>query len=214
MASKYREVSLGFTMDTFREGLHIIYVYNDDVERKRTMAKFLQQGLLDNEKVLYLVDDISPKEMRNELLNMGVDVNEKQEDFDITKSHYMQCSNHYFSPAFMLGMVGDYYDSAIEDGYSGARGAGEMSWALVEGRTTIPELLGYEANLNYILKDHPLTTVCQYDANRFDGALIMDLLSVHPMMIVRGQLVKNPSYVKPEIFLKEYEERMQRKNKV
>jgi hypothetical protein len=38
----------------------------------------------------------------------------------------------------------------------------------------------------------------------------MDMLSVHPMMIVRGQLVKNPSYVEPKVFLKEYRERLSR----
>ena len=78
---------------------------------------------------------------------------------------------------------------------------------------TVPDLLRYEAELNHILEDHPLTTVCQYDARRFDGALIMDMLSVHPMMIVRGQLVKNPSYVSPEIFLEEYSARCKDKDK-
>jgi hypothetical protein len=85
-----------------------------------------------------------------------------------------------------------------------------MTWALFENHCNVADLLRYEARLNTILQEHPLTTVCQYDARRFDGALIMDMLSVHPMMIVRGQLVKNPAYISPEIFLKEYEERIQR----
>ena len=29
----------------------------------------------------------------------------------------------------------------------------------------------------------------------------MDVLNVHPVMIVRGQLVKNPYYIEPELFL-------------
>jgi hypothetical protein len=207
-----RQVSLGFSSEKFTEGHHIVYIYNDDIERKRTMAKYFQQGLLDDEKVLYLVDDISPSEMKVELQNLGVDVDQKQNDFDITEGHYTHCPNHYFAPDFMLGVVADYYDDAIRDGYTGARGAGEMSWALVEGRANIPELIKYEARLNAILKKHPLTTVCQYDARRFEGSLIMDILSVHPMMIVRGQLVKNPSFVEPEIFLKEYQERLTRQN--
>ena len=201
---------MGFTEEKFNEGQHIIYVYNDDFVRKRTIAKFLQKGLSENEKVLYLVDDISPAEMRQELLSLGVDVDKKQKDFDITTAHYTHCPDHYFSPEFMLGMIGDYYDNALKEGFVGARGTGEMSWALIEGRTTVPDLLQYEAELNRVLIDNPLTAVCQYDARRFDGALIMDMLSVHPMMIVRGQLVKNPSYVKPETFLKEYQERLLR----
>lgn len=35
----------------------------------------------------------------------------------------------------------------------------------------------------------------------------MDVLSVHPMMIVRGQLVNNPYYIEPEEFLKQLNNR-------
>ena len=212
MAGNRREVSLGFTQDKFLEGHHIVYIYNDDYERKKTLAKFLQKGLLENEKVLYLVNDVTPDEMRKELMELGVDVDKKQEDFDLVEGHYTFCPNHCFSGDFMLGIVGNYYDVAIKEGYAGARGAGEMSWALEEGRASVPDLLKYEANLNKILDEHPLTTICQYDARRFDGEIIMDMLSVHPMMIVRGQLVNNPYYVKPEVFLKDYKKRMERKS--
>lgn len=35
----------------------------------------------------------------------------------------------------------------------------------------------------------------------------MDVLSVHPVMIVRGQLVKNPYYIEPSIFLEKLKAR-------
>jgi len=47
----------------------------------------------------------------------------------------------------------------------------------------------------------PITVVRQYDAQRFDGAKLYDILSVHPMMIVHGQVVRNPYYVEAEVFL-------------
>ena len=37
----------------------------------------------------------------------------------------------------------------------------------------------------------------------------MDVLSVHPVMIVRGQLVKNPYYIEPTIFLEKLKARTQ-----
>jgi hypothetical protein len=43
--------------------------------------------------------------------------------------------------------------------------------------------------------------VCQYDANRFDGATILKCLEVHPYMIVHGQVVHNPYYITPQEFL-------------
>ena len=38
---------------------------------------------------------------------------------------------------------------------------------------------------------------------RFDGDTIMDVLAVHPMTIVRGQVVRNPFFVEPGAFLRE-----------
>lgn len=133
MFPKKREISLGFSNDTFEEGHHILYVYNSDVERKKTVAKYLQQGLLDDEKVLCLVSDISTTEMRKELRDLGVDVDKKQKDIDLTPGHYAHCPDCTFSGEYML--------------------------------------------------------------------------SVHPMMIIRGQLVKNPHYIEPEVFLREYAQR-------
>ncbi len=40
---------------------------------------------------------------------------------------------------------------------------------------------------------------CQYDARRFDGATLFDVLKVHPMMIIRGQVVRNPFTSSPRI---------------
>jgi hypothetical protein len=35
----------------------------------------------------------------------------------------------------------------------------------------------------------------------------MDVLNVHPVMIVRGQLVKNPYFVEPAVFLEKLKAR-------
>ena len=68
------------------------------------------------------------------------------------------------------------------------------------------QLIDYEMRLTEVLARFPFTACCQYDARRFSGSLIMDAMSVHPVMIVQGQLVKNPYYIEPEVFLKRYKE--------
>ncbi len=207
MCTEKRHINLGLCGESCPEGNHIIFIYNSDDEKKRTMAKFLKGGLDENEKVLYLVNDVTPEEMREEFSALGVKADASEKAFDMLEAHYKQCPDNYFSREYMLGVVGQYYQGALEEGYDGARGAGEMSWALEEGRTTMKDLLTYEAQLNAVLVEHPLTTVCQYDARRFSGQVIMDMLSVHPMAIVRGQLVRNPYYMQAGNFLDELENR-------
>jgi hypothetical protein len=100
----------------------------------------------------------------------------------------------------MLDVLRGFHGTMLEDGHAGGRVSGEMSWAL-RGIPGSDRLMEYEALVNGVLATHPVTAICQYDARRFDGQLIFDVLKVHPMMIVNGQVVRNPYYMRPEEFL-------------
>jgi hypothetical protein len=198
-----RNISLGFTEDHVSEGQHMCYIFNDDDERKRVMAKYLESGMLANEKLLYLVDVMTPEEMLSCLDDLGVDVRSKPQSIAVAEAAPAYCPSGVFNADEMLDEVKKFYLQAVRGGYTGARGTGEMSWCLVEGRADETSLLDYEARLTMLVAEYPYTACCQYDARRFDGGVIFDVLKVHPVMIVRGQLVKNPYYVEPHIFLEE-----------
>ena len=85
-------------------------------------------------------------------------------------------------------------------GFNGGRVIGEMTPEVQQ----VPggeRLLEYESRVSLLLRTHPVTSVCQYDARTFDGATIMDILKVHPLMVVRGSVVRNPFFIPPEEFL-------------
>jgi len=63
MDTTRRDISLGFTPEKVSEGQHICEIYNDD-EPWRTMAIFFERELTEGERVLYLVDTLSPAEFR------------------------------------------------------------------------------------------------------------------------------------------------------
>lgn len=207
MHPERRKISLGFTGERFSEGLHICYIFRDESERRRVMAQYLKSGLESGEKVLYLVDTMSPGDFLESMEEMGIHPPNRGKDFIVSEALPVYCPDGHFSTPDMLNVVGEFYQDALKEGYTGARGTGEMSWALVEGSVRKQDLMEYEARLNQVLKVFPYTTCCQYDARRFDGGVIMDVLSVHPMMIVRGQVVRNPYYIAPELFLDELRER-------
>jgi len=197
-----RLVSLGFTSERVPEGQHMCYIFNDDAERLRVMTRFLESGLLAGEKLLYMADAMSREEMLDCLEEIGVDARAREKELTVADATPIYCPDGVFNTENMLETIRNFYDTAVKDeGYPGARGSGEMSWCLVEGRVEESSLMEYEARLNYVCAEHPLTACCQYDARLFDGKTIMDVLAVHPVMVVRGQLVKNPYYVGPEIFL-------------
>jgi len=194
-------VSMGFTAEQFPAGTHMCYIYNDDKERKELIARFLESGLNSHEKVSYFVDELSPNEMRAQFRELGVHLPSEMDerDFSITSAQEIYCPNGTFVPEDMLQTLRLAYKRSCDEGFSGARVSGEMSWAL-RGMQGSERLIEYEAKVNTVLQEYPVTAICQYDARRFDGAMIFDVLNVHPMMIIRGQVVRNPYYIEPEKF--------------
>ncbi|MBI5832756.1 MAG: MEDS domain-containing protein [Armatimonadetes bacterium] len=204
-----RSISLGFTDEMFPEGLHICYLYNDERERLRVMSQFLGSGLAAGEKVMYLVDAMTPAEMLDSLEGLGVDARACEGALTVAEAESAYCPTGTFEAEPMLDTIRDYYtDAVFEQGYAGARVAGETGWCLVEGRLDLASMMVYESRVNSLLSDYPCTACCQYDTRCFSGEEIMGVLTVHPVMIVRGQLVRNPYYVAPEVYLRGRQDRM------
>jgi hypothetical protein len=194
---------MGFTEETFPQGTHMCLIYDDDNERRGLISKFLGAGIRGGEKVAYFVDTITTDEVRNWLAEMDVEIPrcEASGRFAVTVAEKTYCPNGKFVPEEMLNTLRVYHRGVEDEGYPGCRVSGEMSWAL-RGIPGSDRLMEYEALVNDVLMTNPITAICQYDARRFDGALVFDVLKVHPMMVVHGQIVRNPYYMKPGDFLK------------
>lgn len=202
MTEQQRMTSFGFTSERFPEGCHMCYIYNDEEERQEVIARYIESGFAEDEYVFYLVDNMSPEEMRAHLLEKGVQLPSDADDrrFKIYQAADGYCPDGFFSPDYMLGKLHDIYQSSIAEGFSGCRGMGEMAWAL-RGIPGSERLVEYEARINQVVRTSPLNAICSYNANLFDGATIFKILNVHPMMVVRGQVVRNPYYIPPEEYL-------------
>lgn len=200
-ATERRRISLGFTEERVPEGHHVCYLFDDDEERLRVMARYFESGRQEGEKLLYLVDTMTPEEMTATLASLGVDTRAKPEGLAVADAATGYRPSGSFSADEMLDVARRFYREAFEEGYAGARAAGEMSWCLREGLVDLLALMEYEARLTGVLEEHPASVCCQYDVRRFDGQTIMDVLAVHPYVILRGQLVANPFFMDPRVFM-------------
>jgi hypothetical protein len=207
MDSKSRPISLGFSPEYVAAGQHICYIFNDESERSEVIARYVEAGLAAGEKLLYLVDAMTPAELLESLASMGVDLSSHPERLTVADSAKAYCPTGSFNADASLTSLNAFCVKALEDGYPGVRITGELPWGRAESRISPEELMTYEARVTDLMVENSYTACCQYDARRVDGETIMDMLSVHPLMIVRGRLVKNPYFVPPAVFLKEYLER-------
>jgi len=203
MCKNQNSVDMGFTDEQFRAGTHMCLIYSEEEERKKIISKFLDAGNSSGEKVAYFADEMSPEEVKTWLMEKGVEIpaEDKKDSFSVVSTASTYHPKGVFVPEEMLETLKTFYGDAKAEGFPAARVTGEMAWAL-KGIPGSERLMEYEAKVNDVLIEHPVTAICQYNANKFDGATIFQCLQVHPYMIVYGQIVRNPYYMKPEDFLK------------
>ncbi len=199
METVVSKIDVGFSRKAFYAGTHICLVFRDEKERRKIVSKFIKSGVLDNEQVAYFADVAEPFEVVDWLESMGVDLSGALDtpSFSVSGAVETYCPDNTFSPERMWNKLKEAYNESHQRGYSNARVTGEMSWALrgIEGSERLSE---YESGINWVVKTHPITAMCQYDDNKFSGKTIYKALQVHPYLVVNGQLVENPYYISEE----------------
>ena len=160
MCNSCRNISLGFTSEAVPEGEHICYIFNDEQERRRTMSKFLEAGLTDDERVLCLVDTMTTEEFSECMEELGLEVGKRSGEFILSEAAGAYCSEGKFSILEMLNALEQFYSQAKDDGFRGARVTGEASWALEGDRVSGGDFMEYEARVNQLLVDCPVTACC------------------------------------------------------
>jgi hypothetical protein len=106
----------------------------------------------------------------------------------------------------MIAYLEEQLKDGPRQGFRLSRAIGHMEWAL-EDRPGVEDLVEYEARLNYILPRYNDPIICVYDLAKFGGAVVVDMLRTHPMVIIGGLLQENPFFVPPDEFLRQLRER-------
>ncbi len=199
---KKEKISLGFTPQQFEPGIHICQIFNSDEERHDSLVNFIISGLNAGEKTTCFSDNESEQTLTDLFQSEGfnfVDLTNKG-DFSISGTKVAYFENNKFEPERMLNLLKDFYKNSEQEKHNGARVIGEMTPDIehIDGGS---RLLEYESKITLLLREYPINAVCQYDARAFDGSTILDVLKVHPYMIVRGKVVHNPFFEQPEDFL-------------
>lgn len=202
MALKNPAISLGFTAQQFPAGVHICQIINNDDERLDSLLKFLVTGLLAGERTGCFSEKVHEAFLRDHFGNHGISLQDVSASgaFTLSGTREIYFRDNRFDPDRMLDLLKKYHEDSVAQGFPAARVIGEMS-SEVQRLPGGNRLLEYESKVSRLLREHPVTSVCQYDARDFDGATIMDILKVHPLIMVRGSVVHNDFYIPPEEFL-------------
>lgn len=102
----------------------------------------------------------------------------------------------------MIELIKEFEKMALEEGYSGVYGSGEMTWQLgVNGHTTDSHMLiEYEAKLNDYIPNSKVMVICQYNENRFKPEVLTGVVHTHPLLIIYGKIYENKYFFTPAIY--------------
>ena len=196
MDAGQRMVQSGFSKEAFPAGTHICQIFCDEQERSGAITDFLLAGVRDGARTAcYLSDRLDPAALQARLDKHDLTLEGLEADgtLELGRAREVYFREGGFDLDRPFELLAQLQQDALKVGRP-ARAMGEVCPEVGQIDGGRP-LLAYERRLNPFLREKRLMVVCQYEAAAFDGATIMDILKVHPMMVLRGEVVYNPFFV-------------------
>ena len=197
-----RSVSAFQCLSDLEPGDHSCWIYKTDEDHRPLLTSFIREGLERSEKVLYIVDVSTADQVLDYLRDDGVEVGVYVErgQLEILTADETCMREGAFDPDGMIALLKHEMDRALGKGYSPLRVSGEMTWAL-RGLPGSQCLVEYEAKLNEFYPGSKCLAMCQYDGRRFEPALLLDVLTTHPIAVIGTEVFDNFYYIPPKDFL-------------
>jgi hypothetical protein len=192
---------------TLKETRHICAFFRSREEQNQILMPFFKEGYERGEKLFHIVDAKLRGDHMAACRSCGIDVEsaERAGQLQVLSWEDAYLKDGYFDGDRMIRILEEVLQENRRQSCM-MRLMGNMEWAL-ETLPGVTDIVEYESKLNYVLPKYEATGICAYDLNKHSGAVVMDILRTHPMVIIGGVLQENPMYVHPDEFLAELRQR-------
>lgn len=195
---------------TLKETRHVCAFFRSREEQNQVFMPFFKEGYERGEKLFHIVDSRLRGEHMAACRSCGIDVEsaERSGQLEVLGWEDAYLKDGYFDGDRMIRIL----EEVLQEGrrkFGMIRLMGNMEWSL-ETLPGVTDIIEYESKLNYVLPKYEEPVICVYDLNKHSGAVVMDILRTHPLVIIGGVLQENPLYVHPDEFLAELKQRKHR----
>ena len=183
--------------------LHACAFFNSDVEGYRVLTPFIREGIEAGEKAFHIVSAAGCDHHLGHLrdADIAIDAARERGQLDLHTWDEIYFADGTFDYQRVLETMLAHMTQAHDEGYARTRLVSRMDWALEDYPGT-QDLLEYETRFN--LEPNPGNpVVCVYDLAKFRADVIIDVMRVHPIMVIGETLQENPFFVPPEQMLAE-----------
>jgi len=179
-------------IDHLKLSHHFCFFYDTEEEHHSVVSNSLRQWLERGEKVLYICQDHTQKTIQDYIQGVGIDLDliSASGQLIILDSSSLSDGLDDFTQKNVLEEIRKEAEKTLLQGFPAFRVTCEMGWAFQSWSGT-GSLIEYEIGLNEIMLNGNIQALCQYDLRQFDPAMLMDLILVHPVLIVGTQIYEN-----------------------
>ncbi|GAA0573209.1 MEDS domain-containing protein [Caenispirillum bisanense] len=183
-------------LESIGPGTHVCFIYDSADQRLDAIGRIMAGVLRGGGSTAYFAWESDLDLIRNHLRLRGVPVHLLDEPtFTVEPAAEVYTAGRRFDKDRMLGLLRQGYDRMRTQVNGTVFFTGEMEWSRQPELTGVDQLVAYEQAVNDVIRTHPFSAICQYDARAFDGDLLFRIVKAHPLMLVRNQILANPYYV-------------------
>jgi hypothetical protein len=178
----------------FRYGDHVCALYSSPAEQRVMAARFIAQGLRAGERCLFAgyseADLLGFREaLRHEQIDP--DTAHSRGALILLTKEEAHLVDGCFDSERMLRMLNEAVEAALNDGYTGLRTCGDMTWLLDDAPGSL-QVIEYEALVTSLFRNVRAIAMCQYDRARLPAGLLDHGLRTHPTVLMDGYHLDNP----------------------
>ena len=183
---------------------HVCAFFNSPQEEYATLLPFVRDGLERGERAYHVLPARYRQEHLDQLRSAGIDVRAAQQrrQLEVATPEEVYLRNGRFDKEAMLEVIQEALKAGPTLGFPLTRLIAHAEAVLQDG-SVANEWIEYETRLNDVLPHYHDPVICTYDANLLNGAIAVDILRTHPVVIIGGRLYENPFFVPPTKFLPE-----------
>jgi MEDS: MEthanogen/methylotroph, DcmR Sensory domain len=199
---------ISFAGSQLAQTRHVCAFFNSEEEEYRVLLPFIKDGFACGHKAVHVVNPDQRSEHLRRLDAAGIDhaAAEGRGQFDLRINSEIYLRDGRFDQDRMLEAFEQIASGNAPGGFPLSRIVCRMDWA-AEGKSHINDLIEFESRVNDVWDRHDDAVICTYHLDQFGGDAMIDIMRTHPMIILGGILQRNPFFVPPVEFLREFRER-------
>jgi len=195
------------------ETRHVCAFFNNDDEEYRTLLPFIKEGLQCGHKAIHVVNPDQNDDHVRRLGQAGIDAAAAQQSgqLELRVNTEVYLPDGHFDQDRMIAVFEQLASGNAKGAFPLSRICCRMDWT-VKDQSHVDDVIEFESRVNEVWRRHEDAVICTYHLSQFRGDEVIDIMRTHPMVIIGGILQRNPFYIPPEQFLREFRQRLARRS--